>query len=197
MSPFDPYDDAALLAAAQELVRTERAEADLRRLLDRRPPAFAEAGQVHPQVQAWVAARLKGQGGSLLLFGAVGTGKTWTIWKAAEALTRGGWTGRFEIAASYELKEATDRPVNRDQLRIWRDADLFAIDDIGAQRINDWDVDALLALIDHRWQHRRPTIIASNELELRGLLGERIASRLVDGATIVTFTGDDHRRARP
>jgi DNA replication protein DnaC len=196
MSNFDPYDDDALLAEAREDVHRERIARRLQLILDRRPPVFAKDGALHPDIQAWTDRYLGGATGSLLLFGAVGTGKTWSLWKTAEVLVQRGWTGAFELVAPYELKEATDRPVDQDKIRIWRQADLFAIDDIGAQHLNGWDTDALHALIDHRWQHGRPTLVALNEFDLRGLLGERIASRLVDGATIVTFSGEDRRRAQ-
>lgn len=196
MTHFDPYDDAALHAEALAEVRRDSAAHALRVLLDRRPPAFADDGQLHPQVRAWTDRVLQGDARQLVLIGPVGTGKTWSLWKAAETLVRRGWRGRFELATSYELKEATDRPVDREQLRIWAEADLLAIDDLGAQRLNDWDADAIGALIDRRWQRRRPILVASNVADLRGLLGERAASRLADGATIVTFTGEDRRRGR-
>lgn len=196
MNDFNPYDHATNRAAAQELVRQEQAQQRLQTLLNRRPAVFAKDGQLRQEINDWGQRYLAGDTGNLILFGAVGVGKTWSLWKAAETLVAGGWRGRFEVASSYELKEATDRPVDKDQLRIWRDADLFALDDLGAQRINDWDTDAIFALIDHRWQQQRPTLIASNEMDLIALVGERTSSRLRDGATVLMFTGADHRQAR-
>ena len=196
MNDFDPYDDDALLAEAQQDARREQAERRIRALLDRRPPVFAAEGKLHPDIQQWTERFLRGHHGPLILIGTVGTGKTWSLWKAAETLIRQGWRGRFEIAATYEVKEATDRPVDTEMLRLWREADLFAIDDLGAQRVNDWDAEALFNLIDRRWQHKRPTIVASNEVGLKDFIGDRAASRLQDGATFVKFTGDDRRRAR-
>jgi DNA replication protein DnaC len=187
---------AAVRAEARDLARQDAIDNRLRILLDRRPPAFDKPGELHPDICQWADGYLAGHCGGLVLIGAVGTGKTWSLWKAAETLTHAGWTGRFEIAATYEIKEATDRPVNRAQIDTWRDADLFAIDDPGANGMNDWDADALAALIDRRWQHRRSTLVATNEANLRGLLGDRAASRLADGATVVRFTGEDRRRAR-
>jgi len=194
---YDPYDDDAHRAEARRLALQEQADLRLQRLLDRRPPVFSAPGTLRPDIQDWASAYLAGAHGSLVLIGEVGTGKSWTLWKTAETLIRSGWTGRFEIASAYEVKAATDRPVNTAQLRVWREADLFAIDDLGAQRVNDWDADALSALIDHRWQHRRPTLVASNETALKEIVGPRAASRLADAATIVRFTGPDRRRSQP
>lgn len=194
---YDPYDDDAHRVEARHLALQEQAAHRLRLLLGRRPPVFAEPGVLRPDVQQWISAYLAGARGSLVLIGEVGTGKSWTLWKAAETLVASGWAGRFEIASAYEVKTATDRPRDTAQLRVWQDADIFAIDDLGAQRVNDWDADALSALIDTRWQHRRPTLVASNETALKEIVGPRAASRLADAATIVRFTGPDRRRSQP
>lgn len=194
MTTYDPYDDTRARAEARALAEHDQTEHRLRLLLNRRPPVFDEPGDLCPEAQKWIAGYLAGNRGSLILIGTIGSGKTWSLWKTAETLVRSGWPGRFEIAAAYEIKEATDRPVNTAQLRIWREADLFAIDDLGAQRVFDWDADALAALIDKRWQHKRPTLIASNEDHLKDIVGARAASRLADGATLIRFTGSDRRR---
>lgn len=194
MTDYDPYDDAAARAEARAIAEQDRTDHRLQRLFNRRPPVFAEPGDLRPEIEKWLTGYLGGDRGSLILIGTIGSGKTWSLWKAAETLVRSGWPGRFEIAAAYEIKEVTDRPVNTAQLRTWREADLFAIDDLGAQKVYDWDADALAALIDKRWQHKRPTLIASNEDQLKDIVGARAASRLADGATLIRFTGNDRRR---
>jgi DNA replication protein DnaC len=192
---YDPYDDDAHRAEARQLAVRDRAEHRLRLLLARRPPVFARPGELRPDVQQWIDGYLAGNRGSLILIGTIGSGKSWTLWKSAETLVRAGWTGSFELAPAYEVKAATDWPVDTAQVRKWRNAALFAIDELGAQRVNDWDADALSALIDARWQHQRPTLIASNETALKDILGARAASRLADGATIARFTDNDRRRS--
>lgn len=194
MTHFDPYDDDAHRKEAQQLAHADRTRHRLNMLLARRPAAFDAPGQLHPEVQQWIDEYRTGARGSLILIGTIGAGKSWHLWKTAETLVRAGWPGRFEIAAAYEIKEATDRPVNTALLRSWRGADLLAIDDLGAQRVNDWDADALAALVDARWQHKRPTLIASNEPDIKVIVGARAASRLTDNATLVRFTGPDRRR---
>ncbi|ASU83555.1 hypothetical protein CDO52_12835 [Nocardiopsis gilva YIM 90087] len=194
---FDPYDDEANWRRAQESWRREQAERRLQAFRTKRPIEFAEPGDLHPDIEPWIEAYLaRGRALALIIIGAVGAGKTWSLWKIQETLIERGWRGRCEIASSYELKEATDRPVDHDQVRVWREADLLCIDDIGSQRINDWDMDALHALIDTRRQHHRATVITSNSSDLRPLLGERVASRLAGGATAVVFTNGDRRRGQ-
>lgn len=194
MNAYDPYDDAAIRAEARQLVLQERMQHRLRLLNDRRPAAFDTPGPLHPDVQQWLNAYLAGDRGSLILTGEIGTGKSWTLWQIAEQLVRASWNGRYEIAPAYDVKAATDRPVDTAQLRVWKGADLFAIDELGDRRINDWDAEALSALIDTRWQRKRPTLIASNHTAIKDIVGARAASRLAEDATVVRFTGDDRRR---
>lgn len=195
MTDYDPYDDDAHRKEAQLLAAQEAITHRLKLLDDRRPPVFSRPGDLAPEITAWIDGYLHGARGCLVLVGEIGTGKTWSLWKAAETLVRANWRGRFEIAAAYEVKEATDRPVNNQLVNLWKRADLFAIDDLAAGRINDWDAEALHSLIDTRWQHKRPTLLASNVDRLGEVLGARAASRLADGATLVRFIGNDRRRA--
>lgn len=168
----------------------------LEAFLDRRPAAFAEPGELRPDVRAWMANYLAGHHGSLILTGEIGTTKTWHLWKLNETLIRRGWRGQFRIATTYDVKVATDRPVDHERLAAWRDADLYAIDDLGARAVNDWTADAISELVDHRWQNRRPTLVATNLTapEIREVLGDRASSRIGDGATVAKFTGADRRK---
>jgi DNA replication protein DnaC len=189
---YDPQDHAAWRAEAQAEATGFRLEA----FLGRRPAAFAEPGQLRFDVQAWMRNYLAGHHGSLILTGEIGTTKTWHLWKLNETLIRSGWTGQFRIATTYDVKLATDRPIDHERLAAWREADLYAIDDLGARAVNDWTADAISELIDGRWQNRRPTLIATNLIgrEIRDVLGDRASSRLGDGATIAHFTGADRRK---
>ncbi|MCX5522635.1 ATP-binding protein [Streptomyces bobili] len=185
-------DHDAWRAEAQAEAVAYRLEA----FLDRRPAAFADPGELRDDVRAWVDSYLGGHHGSLVLTGEIGTTKTWHLWKLNETLIRHGWRGQFRIATTYDVKLATDRPVNHDRLTAWREADLYAIDDLGARAVNDWTADAISELIDSRWQKRLPTLIATNLTagEIRNVLGDRAASRLGDGATVARFTGADRRK---
>ncbi|MFJ3289947.1 ATP-binding protein [Streptomyces sp. NPDC086669] len=185
-------DHDAWLAEAQAEAVAFRLEA----FLDRRPAAFAEPGELRHDIRAWADNYLAGHHGSLILTGEIGTTKTWHLWKLNETLIRRGWRGQFRIATTYDVKVATDRPVDHERLTAWRDADLYAIDDLGARAVNDWTADAISELVDARWQNRQPTLIATNLTvpEIRNVLGDRAASRIGDGATIARFTGADRRK---
>lgn len=196
MPPFDPYDDEANLRAAQQSVLAELAAQAREAFEARRPIEFAEPGELDPRILPWVKRfHAAGRSRALIIVGTIGAGKTWSLWKINEALVSLGWRGRCDIVDAYELKEATDRPVDRDLVARWRNTDLLCLDDIGSQQLNNWDMDALHALIDHRRQHQKATVITSNTSDLRPLLGERVASRIAGGATAVVFDNNDRRRA--
>lgn len=185
-------DHDAWLAEAQAEAVAHRLQA----FLDRRPAAFADPGELRHDIRAWMDNYLAGHHGSLILTGEIGTTKTWHLWKLNETLIRRGWRGHFRIATTYDVKLATDRPIDHERLASWREADLYAIDDLGARAVNDWTADAISELIDARWQNRRPTLIATNLTtpEIRTVLGDRAASRIGDGATVAQFTGADRRK---
>ncbi|MFF7308124.1 ATP-binding protein [Streptomyces sp. NPDC008137] len=170
----------------------------LEAFLTRRPEAFADPGDLRADIRSWMDRYLGGHHGSLILTGEIGTTKTWHLWKLNETLIRRAWRGQFRIATTYEIKLATDRPIDHERLASWREADLFAIDDLGARAVNDWTADAISELIDARWQNRRPTLIATNLTipEIRNVLGDRAASRIGDGATVAQFTGADRRKGK-
>jgi DNA replication protein DnaC len=130
---------------------------------------------------------------SLVLTGPVGTGKTYAACAAVRPLVEQGATLAFW-------------PVVRllDQLRPGRDddpypaavaADLLVLDDLGAERATDWTAERLYALVNDRWLAERPTIVTTNLAppQLTAAVGERLASRLLGGATTALLSGPDRR----
>ena len=166
------------------------------RFLAKRPEVFAVAGDLRPELGDWVHRFAAGKAGNLALVGNVGGGKTWSLWKIGERLLDAGFLGRYDIVAAHRLKSLISPPVDETTLRAYTEANLLALDDVAAIRVSDWDSDKLYALLDERWERRRPTIISSNITALGEVLGERAASRFADGVTLVKFAGPDRRGNR-
>jgi len=164
-------------------------------LLKDRPEAYAESGDLGSHLTEWALTLAAGQSQNLILTGPVGCGKTWAIWHAAEEAVRSGYEGRVIITSAAELRRAI-APATADPARFTRccDAGLLAIDDLGAFRLSEWDLDHLAELTEARWSAKLPTVVSSNKTDLRGLLGERTASRLQHGALVVEMDGTDRRR---
>lgn len=162
------------------------------------PPALAVAGDLDEATVAWAMKLASGeQAGNLLLVGNVGAGKTWTALHAIEHALANGWAGSAEFVTTAGWREVTGPPADQDGLRKLRERGVIILDDPGAIRLGDWDLEHLYAIADYRWGHRLPVIVTTNVPELRPMLGERVASRLADRVTVVRLTGTDRRREHP
>lgn len=175
--------------------RTERRERLAANLLASRPAEFARPGALDARVAGWAEALAAGQTRNLVITGPVGTGKTWSVWHAAEHAVRCGYEGRIAVTSAAGLRRAV-APATADHAAFarWESASLLAIDDLGAARLSEWDMDHLGELTDVRWSQGLPMLVTSNVSDLRGLLGPRIASRLAHNALVVEMNGPDRRR---
>jgi DNA replication protein DnaC len=188
--------DAAHRATLDDWRRTQ-SEARLTRFVARQPRVFNKPGPLHPQVQAWADRYAAGEPGNLILVGNIGVGKSWHLWAIGRYLiTRHHWRGSFEVATAYAMQRAIALPLDEDRMRTWLKASLLGLDDLGAQRISDWDQGHLAGLANDRSEDERPIMLTSNELDLTKLLDDRTASRLRENATIVKMAGQDRRKAR-
>lgn len=191
------HDHDANDRAALDDWRRAQSEARLARFVAKQPRAFGKPGRLHPQVQAWADRYAAGEPGNLILVGPVGVGKSWHLWAVARYLvTAHHWRGSFEVATAYSMQRAIAPPLDEDRIDGWITADLLGWDDLGAQRISEWDQGHLAGLANDRSEDQRPILLTSNELDLAALLDERTASRVRDNATIVLLDGDDRRKLR-
>lgn len=179
-----------------ELWQAEERERRLAQFRAKRPAVFAAKGTLAPQVHAWLEALVAGKARTLLLGGRTGAGKTWTCWKSVETLLHNGWRGGWEIISAYDLARLVAPPVETDRLDHLARVDLLAVDDLGSIELTSWRSSHLLGLIDYRWSHQLPTLVASNVQDLGEVVGDRIASRLSDGAVSIALDGPDRRRAQ-
>jgi DNA replication protein DnaC len=174
----------------------DRREHRLSVIRRQRPPRLTVRGDLDSQVAAWGERLVAGTAGNLLLGGPTGSGKTWSAWEVLERAVAAGYPGRIVFATSARWQDTIAPPVDREQLQAMRDADVLALDDLGSGRVNEWQRECLLGVVDERWAHARPTVITFNVASLRDMLGERLASRLAHAATKVALTGADRRRSR-
>lgn len=183
-------------------------------LADARIPArYRRAMADDPQVTAWAEqvarAGRPGPGGpgiaegpSLLIAGPTGTGKTHQAYGAIRALLRHGVRLRWEATTSADLyarlRPRAGHDAERDLQTLARCPLLF-LDDLGAAKTSEWTEELTYRLINHRYEHLRPTLITTNlpTAELRAALGDRVASRLAEMTERVILTGPDRRRHSP
>lgn len=178
--------------------RAERRDRRLALYDARVPPAHRRPGDLHPEVAAWAKGLAGGEPRNLALVGGVGVGKTWHAWRAPRAALEEGWDGRVDFAGPGDLRARIAPRADQSHHQAiagMQAAGLLVLDDVGANRASDWWLESLHAVVDHRWSHELPTLVTSNVADLRGELGERIASRLAQRLVLVTLTGPDRRRA--
>jgi DNA replication protein DnaC len=189
-TPDEPLDKGA-----SEIWRAERRQRLLANLLAGRPATFSRPGILDSRLKTWAGLLAGGKGRSLILTGPVGTGKTWAIWHAAEEAVRAGYEGRVVVTTAARFRRIV-APATADPREFERycAAGLLVLDDIGAVRLSEWDMDHLGELADERWGAQSPTVLSSNETKLRELLGPRISSRLADNALVIEMDNPDRRR---
>lgn len=181
-------------------------------LADARIPArYRHALSDHQQVTAWTKAiaaagrpgpsRAPGidEGPSLLIAGPTGTGKTHQAYGAIRTLLSAGVRLRWEAVTAADLyarlRPRSGHDAERDLQTLAR-CPLLLLDDLGAAKNSEWTEELTYRLINHRYEHMRPTLITTNlpTDALRTALGDRIASRLAEMTERVILTGPDRRR---
>ncbi len=188
---------------ADRLGMLERQAASRRRLY-KVPADYADASLAdltghptypdHPQRDV-LAAWWESDSKTLLLVGAIGTGKTRTAYAIGnQALTGGAYVIATTVAEYLEdARPGVDQHTLGDKARM---CDLLILDDLGAERETDWSIAEATLLVDIRVRENRRTIVTTNasaeELEQRH--GRRIVDRLAHRATVVSFTGPSRRR---
>ncbi len=194
LPPPQPFDPVKAL--------TENALAALELNL---PSKLRDVQPRNAEVRAWVHRFLADPpaAGTLLLTGPVGRGKTCEAIGALRGCLLGSASRGRRMTWQYTSHtnlNASLRPSNDDSHLQTLDqacgVDLLVIDDLGAGQYTDWAADSLYRIIDARWSNDRPMIVTSNHHgeKLRGVVGDRIASRLSGGTQVALDGPIDLRR---
>ncbi len=186
-------------------------ETGLRGVASHVPFRYQDAVATDPVVTEWVRALVAGaraddrpvaavrRGPSLLIVGSVGTGKTYQSYGAIRALVVSGaycgwlFTTAADCYASLRPRPGVDSEAEFER---YAKAGLLVVDDLGAAKNSEWTEEINYRLINHRYEHERPTLITSNvpPKQLTDALGARVASRLAEMTTQVVLKGPDRRR---
>lgn len=92
-----------------------------------------------------------------------------------------------------DLKKFDNMPEYIDRIK---DADLVVWDDIAVSRLTEYEHEQLLQFIDYRIQNEFSNIYTSNVTDINiliNMVGGRLASRIYNGSTKITFKSDDFR----
>jgi DNA replication protein DnaC len=141
-------------------------------------------------------------GRGLWLMGNVGTGKTTLAMLASKAaIERGHTVAIYSLPRLLsELRKTYDDHSEMSYLQLLdslASVDLLHIDDVGAERSNEWVLEQLYAIVNARYEDQRAVILTTNleEAELREQITERTVSRLVEMCgDPIPLVGSDERR---
>ena len=139
------------------------------------------------------------QGRGLWFMGPVGTGKTTLAMLVSKAALEAG-----RSVAIYSLPRLLNEirdthRADRSHLELLdrlTSIDLLHIDDVGAERTNDWVLEELYSIVNARYEDQRSVVITTNIMDREALcdqITERTASRLTEMCDELPLLGHDRR----
>jgi DNA replication protein DnaC len=161
--------------------------------------------EIEPRIVAATrrfASRIDAQldaGRGLWFMGPPGTGKTTLAMLVSKAALDSGRSVAIyslprllnEIRDTFTAGESHTR-----LLRKLATVDLLHIDDVGAEKSNDWVLEELYSIVNSRYEDERSIVITTNILdrdELERQITPRTFSRLTEMCDQLPLTGEDHR----
>ncbi len=165
------------------------------------PIAHRELMQVLLDVKGFAREFPAAKKPGLMLVGEPGTGKTHLAVATLRLLLARGHEGLF-----FDYQNLLDRIrsgfnsgsgiIDKEAYRVALDSDLLLLDDLGAHRVTEWVEDTVTAIITHRCNHCKATIVTTN---LRDQDSGETAWKTPDGNRIdykITLTDRIGERAR-
>lgn len=137
------------------------------------------------------------RGAGLLLWGGVGSGKTFAAHCIANELIKRD-VGVYITSLSRALNSGFDIT---DEVRRIRDTPLVVFDDLGAERSSAYAVERIFLLVDERYRSEKPLIITTN-LTLQELKNpsnleyKRIYDRILQRCVALHFEGESKREEK-
>ena len=142
---------------------------------------------------------MKSKGKGLLLYGVVGTGKTFAACEVANALIDKGYTALVTSFARLTNTIQGMREGKQEYIDGLNDFDLIVIDDLGTERKSEYMQEMVYNIIDSRYRSGLPMIITTNltidEITKPENIGnQRIYDRIIERCFPVEVSGQSRRR---
>lgn len=136
------------------------------------------------------------EGVGLIISGSVGTGKTHLAAGIVNRLIERGIPTMFVTAI--ELFELLRDFEQVERLKRVKKVAVLVIDDLGKEKITDWNREKLFEIINSRYEDYLPVVITTNctSQELLGNVGDAVYSRLCEMCAWLTMSGKDYRRQK-
>jgi DNA replication protein DnaC len=137
-------------------------------------------------------------GRGLWFMGPPGTGKTTLAMLVSKAVLEAGRTAAIYSLPRLlnEIRHTYETGGHNQLLERLAAVDLLHIDDVGAERKNDWVLEELYSIVNARYEDRRSMVLTTNcsdPDELSEQINARTVSRLTEMCDQIPLLGHDHR----
>lgn len=141
----------------------------------------------------------------LLLYGSVGSGKTYIACAIANAIiSQYGYSVKMRNFAQIlnDLQKGGFNLDRNEYINSLTNSTLFIIDDFGIERNTEYALEQIYNVINARYLKARPTIITTNlnfkdiETEQDDIMLNRIYSRIIEMCLPLRITGQDRRKTQ-
>ena len=142
--------------------------------------------------------RFRERGRGLLLFGDVGTGKTFYSACIANALIDEGYTVLMTNFPTLIAKIQRDA-FKTDYVKLLTEYDLLILDDLGVERSSEYMQEQVYAIVDARYRAKKPVIVSTNltaqQLQKPSdVMRARIYGRLLERCLPIRVEGANRRK---
>ena len=169
-----------------------------RRFINRTFENFQIAGnrQAFLKAREYVDNFEKAEGQGILFIGNAGTGKTHLAAAIVSHLIREKSVPAIFITAIELFGLLRDFDNQKERLKKIKNVPLLVLDDLGKEKITDWNREKLFEIVNARYEDYLSIIITTNDnpRELECNVGEAIYSRLCEMCSLVVMKGKDFRR---
>lgn len=162
----------------------------------------ADPGETTEKISRYVSewARFKEEGSGLLLWGSVGTGKSFYSACIVNAIIDKGESARMRTAGEVVI-EAQDAENKMRYINNLCDKSLLVLDDLGAERGTSFGAEIIYTLIDKRYQSGKPLIVTTNiplqDMKNTDDAGKlRLYDRILEVCIPVKVTGESRRKRK-
>lgn len=159
-----------------------------------------ELAKAHAYVENWDSLKKKGQG--LLLWGPVGTGKTFFAGCIANALIDRCIPVLMIEIPNFLSELAGMPPSERNQfIESFNEYSLLILDDLGVERNSEYAAEQVFRLVDSRYRSKNPLIVTTNltldEMKKPAdLAHERIFGRILENCSPLLMNGPNLREQK-
>lgn len=144
-------------------------------------------------------ATFKAKGQGLILFGDVGTGKTFYSACIANRLIDDGYTVLMTNFPSLIARIQRDQFKDTDYSKLLNVYDLLIVDDLGVERSSEYMQEQVYNIVDARYRAKKPLLISTNltadELKHpKDVMAARIYGRILERCLPIKVDGADRRK---